>query len=129
MQRPDFGIGKLFVIRWTEPRKAYVRHLAGRGFSAAEIAVDIGLEASQGPRISMACRKFGIRLHGRGGRKPQRMPPITVQIAETNIPVLDVLSTKYGLPKVDVARRLTAAMFEQGEAFLDNLLDLSRSDD
>lgn len=128
MERPDFGIGKFFLIKWTEPRKAYVRSLAAQGLSASQIAVDIGLDAKQGPRINVACRKFGIKLTAKGGRRPQRPPPITIELDETFVPALDVLARKYEIAKVDVARQLVAAMFGQGEAFLDNLLDLARDD-
>lgn len=128
MQRPDFGIGKFFLIKWTDERKAYIRHLAAQGLSASQIAVDIGLDAKSGPRINMACRKFGIKLTAKGGRRPQRPPPITVEIAENHVPTLGALASKYHLAKVDVARQLLAAMFDQGEAFCDNLLDLARDD-
>lgn len=125
MDKPDFGIGSYYATKWTPERLAYVRQLAEQGFSAAQIAEDIFGTVAKGERIACACRKHGIKLHGRPGRPPHRQRPIVIEIPDRFMPSLDKLATRYKLNKADVANQLLAAVFGQGEAFLDNLLDLA----
>jgi hypothetical protein len=129
MEKPDFGIGKLYTIKWTAPRIAYLRHLAAQRMSATEIAIDIGLDVNSSKRITEACRKHGIKLRGRPGRRAHRPHPILIEIPEGSIPVLDRLGAKHGMSKADVARALLAAIFAESEIFLDNLLDLGGAGD
>jgi hypothetical protein len=125
MDKPDFGIGKYYATKWTPERLAYVRHLAAQGYSAAQIAEDIFGTVRNGERIAMACRKHGIKLNGRPGRKPHVARPIVIEIPERFVPTISALADRYKLEKTDVMHQLLAAMFGQGEAFLDNLLDLA----
>lgn len=126
MDRPDFGIGKYYAVRWTDERIAYLRFCAEeRKMSASAIAVDIGLDVRNAPRIREACGRHGIKLEARGGRPPHRARPILLEIPDAYIPALERLSIKHKLSKADAARRLLAAIFEQGEDFLANLLDLT----
>lgn len=126
MDRPDFGLGQggRYVIQWTEPRLAYVRHCAGLKMSAADIAEDIGLRRTQGPRIQMACRTHGIRLSAKGGRPTRKARSYKVFVPPQFAPLIQRIADRLALPSEDVANRLVAAMFEQGEAFVENMLDL-----
>jgi hypothetical protein len=125
MDKPDFGIGKYYATKWTPERLAYVRHLAERGLSAAQIAQEIFGSVAKGERIAVACRKNGIKLNGRPGRRPHVARPVVIEIPDRYMPTLGALAERYKLNKTDVMHQLLAAMFGQGEAFLDNLLDLA----
>jgi hypothetical protein len=125
MDKPDFGIGSYYVTKWTPERLAYVRHLAAQGYSAAQIAEDIFGTVAKGERIANACRKNGIKLNGRPGRPPHRARPVVIEVPERFIPTLTKLAVRCKLDRADVMNQLLVAMFEQGEAFLDNLLDLA----
>lgn len=125
MDRPDFGIGKLFAIRWTKPRLAYVKHWAEQGLSAAEIALKIDENGSvKGSAVSAACQRNGIRLQGRGGRPPHRPKPISIVIDERYHQTLGAVGVRHNLTKAEVADRVLGAAVEQGEGFIENLLDL-----
>lgn len=124
MDKPDFGIDRLHVIQWTEPRLAYLRWLAGQGKSAAEIAVTIGLDASQHSRISMACARFSIPLNGRRGRRPGSMHYLRgVRISTYHRDLLVDMARKRGSNHDDLITTLLDHVCEQGETFIANLLD------
>jgi hypothetical protein len=130
MDRPDFGLGSYFHIKWTPERVAYVRHCATElKMSAAAIAKDIGLDARGGPRIANACKVHGIRLQGKGGRPPRRTPPILLEIPLDYLPTLERLGIKHKRSRVEITSLLLEAMFSQGETFLENLLDLDGAGD
>lgn len=124
MDKPDFGIDRLHVIQWTPPRLDYLRHLAEQGKSASEIAVLIGLEASQHSRISAACARFDIQLNGRRGRRPSPMHYLRgVRISTAHRDLLVGLAKKRGSNHDDLITQLIACACEQGETFIANLLD------
>jgi len=126
MIKPDFGLsnGVYFSIRWTDQRVAYVRYLAEeKGRSAAAIAVDIGLERSQGPRINAVCKRFDIQLRGQSGRPSRLAARHVVKIPEKYSPLIHRLAVKHSMAAGDLALQLVVHMLDQGEAFLENLLD------
>lgn len=125
MIKPDFGLGSgYYTIRWTPERLAYVRHLAeSRGLSAAAIAADVGLKKSQGPRISAVCKRFDIQLRGQSGRPSQLAGRYKVTTPEKFSPLIHRLAVKHSMQPADLAQLLVANMLDQGEAFLENLLD------
>jgi hypothetical protein len=124
VQKPDFGIGKLFAIKWTTERVSYLRYLAEQKLSAADIAVDIGLGKAGASRVAEAARTNGIKLQGKPGRRPAKPLPLLVGVPAEFVPALERLGAKYRRTPADIAQALIAAIFDQGETFLDNLLDL-----
>lgn len=128
MQKPDFGIGKLLTTQWTRDRIDYLKHLAGLGLSAAEISREIYGHVGKQKGIAAQCNKHGIVLRGRPGRKHSAPRPISIDIAAVHMTAIVRLAARHKLDPPSVVHRLIDAMFEQGETFVDNLLDLSAND-
>jgi hypothetical protein len=131
MDRPDFGLGQggLYVIRWTERRLDYLRHCAERRMSAADIAEDIGLQRSQGPRIQMACKVYGIKLSAKGGRPARRDRIYKIFIPPQYAPMIQRIADRLAMPSEDVANRLVASLFQKGDTFVENLLGIGDAGD
>ncbi|WP_456722145.1 hypothetical protein [Bradyrhizobium sp. USDA 4350] len=95
--------------------------------TAIEIALDIGLAANQAPRIYELCKRCNIALSGQGGR-PKRDPGAAavyqVAIGGHNAGLLARLAKRHSLHPGRVAEVLLNAVFETGEPFCENLLDL-----
>lgn len=124
MDKPDFGIGRLHVIRWTQPLLDHIRGLAEQRKSASEIAVLIGLDASQHSRISAVCARFDIKLNGRRGRRPSPMHYLRgVRVSTAHRDLLVNLARKRNSNHDDLITQLIACACEQGETFIANLLD------
>lgn len=125
MLKPDFGIGPggLHVIKWTPERKAYLAFCAQQGLSASAIAVHLGLLERQGPRISEACRRFGIKLRGVPGRTVGATSYTHVLISEPHLKILRRMAIERKVRPHDVLANIVRLVFEQGETFLANLLD------
>lgn len=126
MLKPDFGnVDRR--IEWNADRIAWVRHLAGQQRTAIEIAVDIGLAANQAPRIYELCKRCNIALTGQGGR-PKRDDDAAVvyrvAIKGSNSALLARIAKRHGIYPGRVAEILLNAVFETGEPFAENLLDL-----
>jgi len=110
-------------FEWTDPRVAYVRHLAEvERMTAREIADDIGLDEKKSPRIWAVAKRHGISLPGRSSRKVNAEH--LVLIDESSAPVLNALAAQYSLRPKNVASLLLNAVLAQGATFCVNLLDL-----
>jgi hypothetical protein len=126
VDRPDFSFepGERRRILWTEERVAWVRHLAGLGKSALEIAEDVGLRRGEHDRIRSICSKEGIRLIALGGRPKLPVNNETrINIPVAHLPMLRKLAVSRGVTHLQLTRRLVRALLEQGETLLENLLD------
>ena len=97
--------------------------------SAAQIAFDIGIGVRGASRIKEAARANGIKLRGKPGRRPMRSRTIEIKIGAEYTPMLERLAAKHRLTPIDTARALIAAVFDQGETFVDNMLDLGGAGD
>lgn len=124
MLKPDFG--DVFRIQWNSERIAWVRYLAeDLKMTAREIALDIGLAANQAPRIFELCKRCKIELPGNGRpRSAGDARVYSVAIVGTHAPLLARLAKRHQLQPGRLAEMLLSAVFETGEPFCENLLDL-----
>jgi hypothetical protein len=126
MLKPDFGAVDR-RIDWNDERIAWVRYLAeDQKMTAREIALEIGLSANQAPRIFELCKRCKIELSGQGGR-PRTAGEVrvySVAISGSHTPLLARLAKRHSRQPGRIAEMLLNAVFETGEPFCENLLDL-----
>jgi len=125
MSKPNFG-NVYRRIEWNDDRVAWVRHLVeGKGLTAREIALDIGLAANQAPRIFELCKRCNIQLSGQGGRPRQKAAGARVyRVGIENADILARLAARHSLDPGRIAEMILNGALATGDTFCENLLDL-----
>ena len=108
-------------FKFTAERIVIAKKIAADGGTAREAAEAVGLDPEREYLIYKLARREGFQFSNVGRKRDDRA--VFIRLDDQTSQVLTQLARQHSRPRRDLAARLVTIVLQQGQPFIDNLLD------